>query len=90
MTYILNGRYLTDKAAAHAYLARILPLPDYYGGNLDALYDCLTEMGRHAVVLLGADALTAGGGYGEKILQTLRDAAASNPGLRLELEAARP
>lgn len=90
MTYILNGRYLTDKAVAHAYLARILPLPDYYGGNLDALYDCLTEMGPRAVVLLGADALTAGGGYGEKILRTLRDAAASNPGLRLELEEARP
>ena len=37
--------YLTsaqDRSAIHDYLKRKLGLPDYYGGNLDALYDCLT------------------------------------------------
>lgn len=29
----------------HDRLAASLPLPEYYGGNLDALYDVLTEMG---------------------------------------------
>lgn len=28
----------------HAYLKKELDLPEYYGENLDALYDCLTEM----------------------------------------------
>lgn len=90
MTFILNGKYLTDKAAAHPYLARMLALPDYYGGSLDALYDCLTDMGPRAIVLLGADALEADGGYGAKVLQTVQDAALANTGLRLELKGARP
>ena len=83
MTYILNGKHLTDKASAHPYLARILDLPDYYGGNLDALYDCLTEMGPRTVVLLNADALDAGG-YGARVLETFRDAARDNPGLKIQ------
>ena len=39
----LDGRYLEEPDAAHVYLAEKLDLPEYYGGNLDALYDCLTE-----------------------------------------------
>lgn len=30
----------------HERLRRDLPLPDYYGGNLDAFYDVLTEFGN--------------------------------------------
>lgn len=85
MTYILNCKYLTDRAKAHPYLARLLPLPDYYGNNLDALYDCLMDMGPRTVVLLGTDALS--GGYGARVLQAFTDAARENPGLRLEREA---
>ena len=28
----------------HDYLKDVLDLPDYYGKNRDALYDCLTDM----------------------------------------------
>jgi ribonuclease inhibitor len=28
----------------HEVLKRDLELPDYYGGNTDALWDCLTDM----------------------------------------------
>lgn len=31
-------------AEAHAELARGLEFPDFYGANLDALWDCLTGM----------------------------------------------
>ena len=41
--YELDGRRLSDKEAAHVYLQEVLPFPDYYGQNLDALYDVLTE-----------------------------------------------
>ena len=32
------------RETAHTYLKEILRLPDYYGRNLDALYDCLCEI----------------------------------------------
>ena len=31
-----------DKAELHTLLAQCLDFPEWYGGNLDALYDCLT------------------------------------------------
>lgn len=34
---------ITDKKHLHQYLREELSLPDYYGSNLDALYDCLTD-----------------------------------------------
>ena len=37
----LEGRLMTDRAAAHAEIKDKLSLPEYYGANLDALWDCL-------------------------------------------------
>ena len=85
-TVILNGAMLRTRETAHPYLARMLDMPAYYGNNLDALYDCLTETGPRTVVLLGADSLRRAGGYGAKLLAVLEDAARDNPGLRLEME----
>ncbi len=36
---------IATKEAFHALVAKELPMPDYYGRNLDALYDVLTEEG---------------------------------------------
>jgi RNAse (barnase) inhibitor barstar len=41
---ILDGQYLLEKETSHVYLQEKLNLPEYYGKNLDALYDCLCEM----------------------------------------------
>ena len=42
--YVIDCRRLADAAAAHAYLKELFSFPEYYGANLDALYDCLTEV----------------------------------------------
>ena len=34
----LEGRLMTDRAAAHAEIKDKLSLPEYYGANLDALW----------------------------------------------------
>ena len=87
-TFHIDCSQLRDKAAAHDYLARTLALPDYYGRNLDALYDCLTELGPCALVLSGAEALRREHGYGEKILDTLLDAAGDDPALHVQYDGA--
>ncbi len=35
---------LTSAEALHALLARELAFPDWYGSNLDALYDCMNAI----------------------------------------------
>ena len=35
---------MLNRETAHEYLKEVLNLPEYYGKNLDALYDCLTDL----------------------------------------------
>lgn len=81
----LDGRRMTDKVSAHAHLQEKLGFPDYYGANLDALYDCLTEIGDDTTICLTAPeaAQKALGDYGNQLLSTLRDAGVDNPRLRV-------
>lgn len=38
----LNGKMMTSIEETHEYLQEVLHLPDYYGKNLDALWDILS------------------------------------------------
>ena len=80
----LNCARLADRELAHTYLAGSLSLPAWYGRNLDALYDCLTELGPCTVLLCGASAVRLAGGYGARVLAVLEQAARDNPCLHLE------
>ena len=44
---ILDGRRLGDKASLLAALGQALNFPDYYGGNWDALDECLADLSWH-------------------------------------------
>ena len=47
---ILDAQCMNSKSEAHTYLQEKLDFPEYYGKNLDALYDCLTDIGRPTAV----------------------------------------
>lgn len=66
--------------------AEVLGFPDYYGKNLDAFFDCLTELGECTIVLKEIDALSRTDCYGAKVLQVFEEAAQANPGLELEVQ----
>ena len=56
-TCILDCARMTERAAAHAYIARALNFPDYYGKNLDALYDCVTDLPDAEIVIVFSSAM---------------------------------
>ena len=89
-TLTIDCARLSCRTAAHDYLARMLELPAWYGRNLDALFDCLTERSGYELVLTGAETLRAAGGYGALILETIEEAAAANPGLTVREEGSPP
>ena len=71
----LDGSRMTDRAAIHAELKKKLKLPDYYGGNLDALNDCLGERRERELILLSnaSDFLEENGAYGATMLRVFLD-----------------
>lgn len=77
----LDGRKMDTRQDAHRYLQEKLALPAYYGHNLDALHDCLTDLGEETRVTLTyrQAMLNALGAYGQSLLAVFRDAAAENP-----------
>lgn len=49
---VLDGREIKDRKMLHDLLAVSLRFPYWYGRNLDALYDCLTDMGEETEIQL--------------------------------------
>lgn len=88
MTVTLNGKAMVDRPAAHSHLADQLDLPTYYGRNLDALYDVLTDIGEDTQIILEAPAAVIEnlGKYGEALLATMQEAAEENPHLTITLQ----
>lgn len=65
----LDGNLINKEG--HDYLMEALNLPDYYGKNLDALYDCLTEI-ECDIELINA------GEVDKDMIDTFKDASEEN------------
>lgn len=73
----MDGKLIKQKG--HDYLVEVLDLPDYYGKNLDALYDCLTEIDCE-IELINSNELD------KDMLDTFKDAAYENDLLKLKMK----
>ena len=82
---VLEGETMLSRREAHEHLAQQLALPDYYGRNLDALYDVLTEREGPTRIIIrhGNTLLSWLGDYGKALIQTMLDADRVNPGLEV-------
>lgn len=86
-TITLASENMLDIEMLHEYLQEELSLPDYYGKNLDALYDCLCDIEEELLIQLPEvvcenDYL---GRYGEKLIAVFEDASEENTYLKVEL-----
>jgi len=82
-TIRLDGARLCRREEAMELLGRALALPEWWGRNLDALHDCLTEPGEPARLELSNRAAMEGTPFGRLLLRVLEDSAAENPCLEL-------
>ncbi len=83
----LNGRAMRTREEAHEQIARALRFPEWYGKNLDGLWDLLCDA-QAEVSFGGTDAmLSALGEYGLRLLKTFYDAAEENPDLSFQVQA---
>lgn len=76
----LNGEEMTTMERVHEVIRREMGFADYYGNNLDALWDLLSvESERTEIVLENAAVMCETlGDYAEAVIQVFRDAEASN------------
>ncbi|MBE7009813.1 MAG: barnase inhibitor [Ruminococcaceae bacterium] len=88
MYALIDGAAVNSRSELHDALARQLALPEHYGRNLDALFDCLTDIHEPCdIVLRSPDELFAHLGVYADILQNvLHDAACENSSLHFTVE----
>ena len=74
----LDGAELCRREEALELLGRTLELPEWWGRNLDALYDCLTGgLGRPVRLELSGRGAMEATDFGRRLLGVLEDAAAA-------------
>jgi ribonuclease inhibitor len=74
---VLRGSEIDSIEALHDLLRRELHLPEYYGGNLDALWDCLTGCIPMPLTIEWVDFAQCRrniGEYADKVLSLFEDA----------------
>ena len=87
MKYVLMDLNRLDSMKnVHAFLERELEFPEYYGHNLDALYDCLTDIDAPVTIIIvnvpeNEDALE---GRLEGLLSVLESASDENPNVAIK------
>ena len=74
--YKVDFSGVKDYRDIHGILKESLDFPDYYGGHLDALFDCLTDMlGTISIIEIhGLEKLEKYDGYDKRVIDIFRDA----------------
>jgi ribonuclease inhibitor len=75
---VLYGKEMKENP--HEYIKEKLDFPDYYGENLDALFDCLGELSNKIIIIKDSSLLD------EELIATFKDASVENPDLKLILD----
>lgn len=75
----LRARAFATREELHAHLARELAFPAYYGGNLDALWDCLSEVCQPVTIRIRRGWFAPD--WFRAAAEVIREAAAENPNI---------
>ena len=78
----LDGNILSDASLVHDYLKELLQFPEYYGKNLDALYDCLTDLENVEITMTVPE---QDGAIFQRVVRIFKAAAAANEYIKLNI-----
>lgn len=72
---LVDGKFMQSKEAMYTHLTRVLSLPSYFGNNLDALWDILTESEEQTQInFINVDlAQEYLGDYGKKLIKLFKE-----------------
>lgn len=82
---VLDADRLLNKGDMGEYMSEVFPFPEYFGKNLDALHDLLSEVEEDTDIILTKDNVRqiCASRYAYKVLRVMSDAAEENPHLRI-------
>ena len=82
---VIDGEKITSMSDVHDLMSKELGFPTFYGRNLDAMYDCLTDVSSEAeIVVENFEKLEYQlGKYASIILRVLEDAAEVNDKIKV-------
>lgn len=83
----INGSEFDTPEEVHEFLAEELDFPDYYGKNLSALYDVLTELSEDTRIVLNLSDVNEENMIEmlERMAEVLTDAADNNDYLEISI-----
>ncbi|MBO4383980.1 MAG: barstar family protein [Clostridia bacterium] len=84
----VNAEEFSSRRGTHAALRNVLGEENYFGSNLDALYDCLTSVSEPTELRINnwSYALKHLGGYADRLWHVLSDSTDENPNLTIIIE----
>ena len=81
---ILDAKKMLEKEKMYEYFAKKFDLPEYYGRNLDALFDCLCEINEPTLIKLKNED-TLQGDTKESLIRLFHDVCNENEMVKFEL-----
>ena len=81
---ILDTKKMVEKEKMHEYFAKKFDLPEYYGKNLDALFDCLCEINEPTLIKLKNEKFLDDSAK-ESLIRLFRDVCNENELVKFEL-----
>ncbi|MDO4794001.1 MAG: barstar family protein [Filifactor alocis] len=83
----LDGKKMNTAENTHLYLRVKLDLPYYYGDNLDALWDCLSEISDISLITLENSTVLKKqlGNYADSLIRIFEDYKQENPDFNFEI-----
>ena len=77
---VVDGSKIASKSELHCCLSSALSFPEWYGKNLDALFDCLTDISEKTEIeIINSEEMKKNlGEYFSSFVETVKDACEEN------------